>query len=128
MARMLKDYKLRPFAEAREYARSLGLKKREEWVEFCKSGRKPNDIPRSPANVYKDSGWAGWGDWLGTGHIASPKRKYRSFEKAREYARSLDLSWWREWSEHAKSGVLPPDIPREPRAVYKDSGWVSVGD
>jgi hypothetical protein len=128
MARMLKNYKWRPFAEARKYARSLGLKKREEWVEFCKSGRKPNDIPGSPAKVYKDSGWSGWGDWLGTGYVASPKRKYRSFEEAREYARSLGLSWWREWTEHAKSCALPPDIPREPRAVYKDSGWVSVGD
>ena len=118
----------RDFEEAREYTRSLGLKKREEWLEFCKSGRKPNDMPTKPDKTFKNSGWSGWGDWLGTGYVASPKRKYRSFEEAREYARSLGLSWWRDWKEHVKSGALPPDIPREPRAVYKDSGWVSVGD
>jgi hypothetical protein len=61
------------------------------------------------------------------GYTMPAKGQWRDFEEAREYARSLGLSWWREWKEHAKSGALPPDIPREPRAVYEDE-WRGIRD
>lgn len=57
--------KFRPFAEAREFVQSLGLKNEHEWREYCKSGKKPQDIPQKPSRTYKDS-WKGMGDWLGT--------------------------------------------------------------
>jgi hypothetical protein len=44
----------RPFKEAREFVRSLGLKNHEEWKEYCKSGNKPDDIPAAPWNTYKE--------------------------------------------------------------------------
>ena len=46
--------KWRNFKEAREFVRSLGLKNRKEWTEYCKSGNKPDDIPSSPWDVYKE--------------------------------------------------------------------------
>ena len=55
----------RSFNAARKFIRSLGLKSVTEWVEFYKSGNKPSDIPAGPARTYKDTGWAGMGDWLG---------------------------------------------------------------
>jgi len=55
----------RPFEEAREYVRGLGLRNRDEWEEWLRSGKKPDDIPSSPQVVYKDKGWVSWGDWLG---------------------------------------------------------------
>lgn len=54
-----------PFAEAREFAQSLGLKSSREWVTHCKSER-PMDIPANPDQVYKHMGWAGYSDFLGT--------------------------------------------------------------
>ena len=39
--------------------------------------------------TYKDQGWIGWGDWLGTGTIAAKFRKFRSFKEAKEYAHGL---------------------------------------
>jgi hypothetical protein len=57
----------RPFEEARAFARSLNLLSSAEWVKYSKSGQKPDDIPALAHRVYKDSGWLGWGDWLGTG-------------------------------------------------------------
>ena len=62
----------RPFEEAREFARTLKLRSSIEWREYCKGeleGRvpKPEDIPASPRNTYKDHGWQGFRDWLGTG-------------------------------------------------------------
>jgi len=55
----------RPFEEARALARSLGLKNSTAWRFWVKSDACPADIPVSPRWVYRNQGWAGWGDWLG---------------------------------------------------------------
>ena len=34
--------------------------------ELPEVGLRPDDIPSDPGRVYKDKGWAGWADWLGT--------------------------------------------------------------
>jgi hypothetical protein len=44
----------RSYEEAREFVRSLGLRSAKEWYEYCKSGQKPDDIPRDPRKVYGD--------------------------------------------------------------------------
>ena len=61
----------RPFDEAREFVRSLQLRNQTEWNEYCKSNKKPDDIPSSPDIIYKNDGWISLGDWLGTGSIAT---------------------------------------------------------
>jgi hypothetical protein len=81
----------RPFEEAREFVRTLGLKSQREWLEYCRSGQKPDDIPSDPKEVYKNAGWAGMGCWLGTGNVKAGSVKYRPFAEAREYARSLGI-------------------------------------
>ena len=64
----------RPFKEAREFARSLGLKSLREWNKYCKSGNKPNDIPHDCRIVYEKTGeWTNWGDFLGTNNVSNPK-------------------------------------------------------
>ncbi len=72
----------RPFADARAFVHTLGLKSRAEWGAYARSGDRPDDIPRSPGAVYKAE-WQGMGDWLGTGTIANQNREYRTtYEKA----------------------------------------------
>ena len=56
----------RNFKDARAYVRGLDLKSVAGWSDYCKSGKKPADIPSGPAQVYAGKGWAGYGDWLGT--------------------------------------------------------------
>ena len=118
----------RPFDEARAFVRKIGLGNLAAWKSWSKSGERPNDIPVNPAGVYKHKGWINWGDWLGTGYIAYRNRIYRPFNDARSYARSLDLKTWSNWLKWAESPARPDDIPAYPDAVYKDKGWVSVGD
>ena len=43
IAPRLREY--RSFKEARAFVRSLGLKSEAEWRAYCKSGKKPDDIP-----------------------------------------------------------------------------------
>ena len=59
----------RSFESAREFARSLGLKNREEWNEFINTSKMPNDIPRWPSDLKIYPKWNGWGDWLGNGRV-----------------------------------------------------------
>jgi len=123
-----KDKVYRSFEEAREYVISLGLNNQSEWIGFCKSGMKPLDIPTSPENVYKNSGWLNLGDWLGTGAVSHHKYLYRSFIDARDFANSLKLKSRTQWYQYCASGNKPNDIPFNPGRTYKKKGWVSWGD
>ncbi|MCY3973206.1 MAG: DEAD/DEAH box helicase family protein, partial [Candidatus Dadabacteria bacterium] len=118
----------REFEEAREYVRGLNFKNQGEWYNHTKISVFPEDIPRSPYQVYKDRGWVGWGDWLGTGNIAPSQREYRSFGEAREYARSLNLKNQSGWVRHTRITDFPDDIPVNPDRTYKGKGWISMGD
>lgn len=48
-----------PFEEAREFARSLRLRRYRDWTELCKSGKKLYNVPSNPNTVYKNKGWSG---------------------------------------------------------------------
>jgi superfamily II DNA or RNA helicase len=122
------DRKYRPFKQARKFVRRLGLSSTAGWQEFCRSNQMPEDIPSNPGRIYKDKGWVGMGDWLGTGTIAPNKREYRSFTEARIFARGLGLKNQSEWRKFVKSGKLPDDIPAKPDNGYKNDGWVGIGD
>jgi hypothetical protein len=136
VAKQLRAYQ--SFEAARTFACSLGLKNQGEWQDFCKGkrpekGKLPQNISASPHKTYAKAGWAGWGDWLGTGNVAPWLRQYRQFEDARAFARSLGLKSYSEWRDFCKGnlpakGTLPSDIPAVPRNTYADSGWAGNGD
>jgi superfamily II DNA or RNA helicase len=117
----------RPFDDARAFVRSVGLNSQFDWGAYCRSGKKPNDIPAAPEVTYSKD-WVSWGDWLGTGTVSNLLRQFRSFKKARAFARSLRLKRAEEWFEYCASGGKPPDIPSNPNLHYAESGWVSYGD
>ena len=116
----------RDFESARRFVRSLGLKNGEEWNVYAKSPHKPADIPTHPDQSYKKQ-WKGYGDWLGTGRIATFNMQYRDFESARKFVHSLGLKSETEWRKYAKSHLKPSDIPSAPNQVYKKQ-WKGMGD
>jgi hypothetical protein len=118
----------RSFEDARAFAHSLSLKSEHEWRAYCKSGKKPPDIPGKPSVTYADTGWVGMGDWLSTGAIATRFRKYRSFKDARAFVHSLDLKSRSEWEKYCGSGKKPADIPATPWKTYVTTGWAGIGD
>lgn len=62
----------RSFIEARTFVQQQALNTKGDWWEFCKSGRKPEDIPSRPDLIYRDD-WFTWKDWLGA-DISAVKR------------------------------------------------------
>ncbi len=117
-----------PYEEARAFVHSLQIKGETQWRNWLKDDNKPEDIPAQPSHVYKDKGWTGWGDWLGTGTIASYNRVFRSFEEARDFVHQLQLKNKDEWVDWAKTEARPDDIPANPPSPYKDKGWLGWGD
>ena len=119
---MKKQY--RDFESAREFVRSLGLKNREEWKEYCKSGNKPEDIHSYPNESYKNK-FKGYGDWLGTGVISSleQSKKWLPFNEAKieaqKIAKKLGIFTNAEWVKAHKDGKIPDFLPRYPRDIYK---------
>ncbi len=52
------------FQEAKDFAKSLGLKSWDEWVIYTKNNELPINIPKVPNQVYKDE-WVSMSDFLG---------------------------------------------------------------
>ncbi len=120
----------RPFEEAREWARTLGLETSEEWYLFCRGkfphlGNRPYDVPHVPPKSYRGKGWTNWTDFLGADWLP--------FDQARAFARSLKFTGQRAWKQYCRGERpdLPPkpeDIPASPWYAYQDRGWAGWRD
>lgn len=107
----------------------------KRWYEI----NRPARMPKNPSRAYKST-WTGWGDFLGVyneytrrpGTTTNGRGKYRTFEQAREFARSLNLNGIKEWKEYTRSGRCPLDIPHRPDIVYgrgkRKDYWLSWKD
>ena len=116
----------RDFQKAREFILSQKIVGSKGWFDYCKSGKKPPDIPAKPDAVYKKE-WKGYKDWLGHDARKTKYEKFKSFEDAREYVRSLKLKNTFEWFEYKSSEKKPDDVPSSPELMYKEK-WKGVGD
>jgi superfamily II DNA or RNA helicase len=123
-----RDRKYLPFKEAKTIVHTLNLKTGKDWQEYCKSGKKQDDIPANPRGVYRNNGWISTGDWLGTQSVASQLKKFLPFEKARAFVHTLKLKSGKEWKKYTERGDMPVDIPKDPYSYYKNKGWISMPD
>ena len=119
---------LRSFEEARKFARSLNLKSMKSWDKFKRTRSFPKDLPHKPGWVYRNDGWISSADFLGHSYIASYLRKYRKFEDARKFARSLNFKSHSYWNKFKYTKEFPKDIPLNPPGHYGNKGWISWAD
>lgn len=117
-----------PYIQARDFIRSLALKNNKDWRKWSKSDARPLNMPTSPDKAYAKSGWASWGDFLGTRAIGASKKKFKSFGEAKTYAQSLGFKCRKEWEIWVKTDARPDNIPSNPNYTYKDNGWIGWGD
>ena len=122
------------FEEGLAFARYLKLTKKSEWREWSKTGQRPPNVPASPDDVYRHTGWQGWPHWLGldTGGAtpaataAEPRARPKPplpYGEARAFAHSLKLASSEEWWDWCMTGERPANIPSNPIDAYRRSGW-----
>jgi len=138
------------FRKAREYVRSLDLQDKKEWeILWRKRGIVKPGIPGNPDEIYKNSGWKGWDDWLGvkkdqTGAGIIPgvegtmgemtlwnvpkESMWLPFDKARWAVWELGFEYKEEWRLFVKGKFpgrdpIPVNIPPDPDLIYKFVGW-----
>jgi len=116
------------FKKTRAFVQKLRLKGQKDFENWCRAGKRPEFITTHPSRSFKNNGWEGWGDFLGTGRVANKNMKFWSFKKARVYVRSLSFKDQTEFRNAAKSGKLPTGIPRAPVHEYEGKEWKSWGD
>ena len=118
-----------PFVEARDAALHLKLASRAEWNAWLKAGMRPAGLPSRPEQTYKDSGWQGWGHWLGTGNQSNQAKRtqFLPFDEALAVAQRLGLAGLNEWRRWCKEGRRPANMPSNPNRIYKDTGWQGWG-
>ena len=120
-----REYKT--FEEAKTFLKTLNLRSRTQWSEYCENGNKPDDLPVSLSKIYnKNPNWAGLGDFLGNDYVATNKRKYLTYKKAKAFVRKLNLKNQKDWNVYRKSNK-PLNIPSNPSTKYQDSGWEDWG-
>ena len=93
------------------------------WVKYYRSGKIPPNIPTRASRIYKNKGWKGWGDFLGTDY-----RIYCSYQKAKAFAKSSGIKSSQEWKKYFKLGKISAHIPSTPSKIYKGNGWKGWGD
>lgn len=130
--------KYREFESAREFARGLGLTSSEKWIEYCKGDipqlpEKPFDVPTNVARKYQNLGWKGYKDFLQSNIHRRKYSKFLPYDEAKKFVSSLKLNDYKGWHKYiaGKSPKLakkPKNVPANPSGVYKDKGWIGIGD
>ena len=73
-----------------------------------------DDIPYNPRRTYLDSGWKGWGEFLGTGNVASFNIEYLSYEDAKAKVMTLGMKNWKDWRQFTKAKKFPRGNTQKP--------------
>ena len=115
------------YDEAKKEILKLNIKTQKDWFTYCKSGKKPENIPAAANKTYKNKGWVSLSDFLS--NTASPKNiKYLSYDEAKKIVSKLKLKSRSDFYRVTKLELLQNDIPKSPNGTYKNKGWISWGD
>jgi superfamily II DNA or RNA helicase len=111
------------YNEAKQIVHKLNISNVKQWNDYKKLYKLPEGIPKTPEEVYKESGWTNYFDWLG-----NKQKLFIDFKKARVFAQKLKFKSRAEWTRFTKSDDFPDNIPTVPSKTYKNSGWVDWSD
>ena len=111
------------YQESQTFAIENNIQSSSEWRKF----RKSELYPQYPENAYKNE-WTTWGDFLCNGRIASNLKIFLSYEEAKLFLSTLNLSSSKEYKEWWRKEE-PKNIPLNADKIYKKQNvWVSWED
>ena len=122
-----KDLQFLTFKEARNYIRSKGFLSIIEFKKFLLSKERPSYIHSNPDVRYKNSGWKGWSDFLGTEIISNADKDFYPYKKAKQLLSKFKVDSKNDYYSKRKAGILDKRFPSNPPQQYKNSGWISWG-
>lgn len=108
----------RPYAEAKDFVRTLNLSNTTEWWTWSKSGQRPPDIPGNPRQYREE--FTDWYDWLGNARPVNQrlmKRAQRRAERAAPQKKSKSEP--REKIPKAEKIIEPADIQYQLAKYYQ---------
>ena len=115
----------RPFEEAREYVRVLGLNSMKDYFKITKAKNWPVDISSRPDHIYKNSGWIDWAYFLDTENKNFRKSKqYYTYDEAKTFLSSLNINSAGEYKEYINKNNQFY-LPIYPNQTYEKEwkGW-----
>lgn len=114
-----------PLSEVKKIFKKHNIKSTKQWIEFCKNGNKPTNIPRNLFLTYsKDKDWKGFSDL--TGNVQAQEKQFRDFDSLKKFIKKLNF---KSMGEYKRWKNRPNDIPAAPEYIrqYK-SKWTNWND
>lgn len=131
--KVLQDFA--PYGYSRKWARSLGLKSRNQWHVYVLNTKKlPKGVPKDPEKIYRTRGtWCGWKDFLGVPLSQKNKKnkpEFINFDEARDWARTLKLKHRTQLRKYLKENKdkVPKGMPLENIERVYEKSWTSWED
>ena len=119
-----KSVKFLPYNKAKKVVSIENLRDYKEWMIYSKN-KRPINIPSNPNLVYKNKGWKGWREFLGS-KITYNDLVYVSYGEAKLFVSKLkNINSRKEWYAFCKTGEKPENIPLSLDRIYKNKGWVN---
>lgn len=106
------------YERARDWARSAGVKSGRQWRGMATNGALPVGVAAQPYKVYMER-FLNWGEFLGTGHVASKDKVFVTYQQAMDWAKENGLTSQLKWKAFHKT-TKPQNIPLNPQRVYKN--------
>jgi superfamily II DNA or RNA helicase len=118
------------YEEAKKIVHPLSIKTQKDWFIYAKSYSFNKKLPSDPNGYYRRLGnWISWGDFLGTGTIASQNMEFLSYEEAKKIVHLLNFKSQRDWFEYIKSSNFDNRLPKSPYNSYsRTNEWKDWGD
>jgi hypothetical protein len=115
------------YKECKEAVRQYNFLSKSDYFRRIKDIIKLDiKIPYDPRSVYKEE-WEGWVHFLDTDNSVDQIENLVDFEIAREYSRSLNLKFQKQWYK-IKFRDLPKGMTKKPEKLYVGKGWIDWND
>ena len=121
-----------PFFNAREFVRCLRLKRKSEWSEYINAENPVHLsyhllLPDRPHLEYRERGWEGWTDWLGTAIL------FKDYITTKKFIAHMGMKTRNDWNKYCNAGFgklrrKTKNIYAYPEIAYKKKAWVSWDD
>lgn len=103
------------FADAKRSTNELGI---TSVLEYCSKYQADKRLPGHPDEVYANSGWKDWYDFLGTTEL----QLYSSYDEAKSAAQKLGITSAKDYNLHRS---IDSRLPSRPQDFYCGKGWQS---